>query len=348
MVETTTSAPLAAPGPARARVDTRFLLFLAVLLVVNSHLEDYYPRPYLAGDGLIGYAIFFFVSGLGLALSAKRGMRSFPHYFYRRVLRIYPTVWLVVVPEAIVTGALFAFSARELVWHFVYPTNNTFVGPIMIDYALLYFALLPRNPRVLAGIIVALAVPAVVIWIKVGHLGSGIYQDPLGIYLATIAYFEAMLLGAYAGFRLPERLGTFGRDAVLFFVTLGAYVALKLSFIGGHHKSLYPVLYLLTFVMLYWLVRIACSTGLQGLLGRARPLAFLVNLLGTCSLEAYFVHALIVVHWKAFATALPFPLNLVALWVLVIPGSFLLERVASWARTGFKKFTWRPDASAPV
>lgn len=334
------------PPPRRARVDTRFLLFLAVLLVVNSHLEAFYPRPYFAGDGLIGYALFFFVSGLGLALSAGRGLRSFPQYYYRRILRIYPTVWLVVIPEAIVTGAILTFSARDFVSRFIWPTHNTFVGPIMIDYALLYLALRPRSARFIAGVIAALAVPAVFIWVKVGHLGNGIYQDPLGIHLATIANFAAMLLGAYFGFRLPGRLGTFRRDAALLVVTLLAYIALKVSFIGGHHKSLYPTLYLLTFAMLYWLVRIACSTGLEDLLGRVRPAAFLINLLGVSCLEAYFVHDIIVVHWPGFAAALPCPLNVVALWCLVIPGAYALERLASWARTGFSRFSWRLDTSA--
>jgi peptidoglycan/LPS O-acetylase OafA/YrhL len=341
-----TSPTSAAPGPQRARVDTRFLLFLAVVFVVNSHLEAYYPRPYFAGDGLIGYSLFFFVSGLGLALSAKRGTRPFLQYYYRRILRIYPTVWFVAIPEAIVTGAILTFSARDFVSSFVWPTHNTFVAPIMIDYALLYLALRPRSARFVAGTMAVLAVPAVVLWIKVGHLGSGIYEDPLGIYLATIAYFEAMLLGAYFGLSLPGRLGTFRRDAALFVATLLAYIALKYSLIGGHHKNLYPTLYLLTFAMLYWLLRMACSTGLEGLLGRLRPVAFVVNLLGVCSLEAYFVHTLVVVHWKGFATALPCPLNLIALWSLVIPGSYLLERLASWARTGFRKFSWRLDSSA--
>lgn len=335
-----------APAPQRARIDTRFLLFCAVVLVVNSHMEAYYPRPYFAGDGLIGYALFFFVSGLGLALSAKRGTRSFFQYYYRRILRIYPTVWLVVIPEAIVTGAILTFSAGDFVSRFVWPTHNTFVGPIMIDYALLYLALLPRSARFIAGTIAALAVPAVFIWIKVGHLGNGIYQDPLGIHLATIANFEAMLLGAYFGFRLPERLATFRRDSALLMVTLLAYIALKYSFIGGHHKSLYPTLYLLTFAMLYWLLRMACSTGLERLQGRLRPVAFVINLLGVCCLEAYFVQDLVVVHWKGLATALPCPLNVIALWCLVLPGSYVLERLASWARTGFSKLSWRLDTSA--
>jgi peptidoglycan/LPS O-acetylase OafA/YrhL len=50
-------------------VNTRFLLFIAAVFVVNSHLEAFYPNPVLAGDGLIGYSLFFFVAGLGLALS---------------------------------------------------------------------------------------------------------------------------------------------------------------------------------------------------------------------------------------------------------------------------------------
>ena len=89
-------------------VNTRFLLFVAAVFVVNSHLESFYPNRSLAGDGLIGYGVFFFVSGLGLALSSRVKVRPFPEYYWRRIVRIYPTLWLMTIPAAIIRDLIYA------------------------------------------------------------------------------------------------------------------------------------------------------------------------------------------------------------------------------------------------
>src|SRR3954463_12010645 len=130
MSEEGSAAPLAS-------VNTRFLLAIAAILIVNSHLEAFYPVSYLAGDGLFGYGLFFFIAGIGLGLSAKRELRSFGDYYWRRIARVYPTYWLMRLTFAFVDGDVVEMTPLSAAKIFIFPTETTFIGALMVDYALL-------------------------------------------------------------------------------------------------------------------------------------------------------------------------------------------------------------------
>ena len=77
--------------------ETKPLLFFACALIVNSHLEPFYPLSYLAADGLLGNSLFFFMSGFGIQSSALSHAKSFKDYALRRILRLYPSVIICMV-----------------------------------------------------------------------------------------------------------------------------------------------------------------------------------------------------------------------------------------------------------
>ena len=72
--------------------------FLAVVLVINSHMELLYGKySFLATGGAIGDCMFFFASGFTLFLG--RGGR-FDNWYKRRIRRIYPSLvgWALLLP----------------------------------------------------------------------------------------------------------------------------------------------------------------------------------------------------------------------------------------------------------
>ena len=77
--------------------DNALLRTIAIFLVTNSHLDHLYPLPQLGTGGSLGNAIFFMMSGYGLALSNREHGRSFPEWYWRRFARIYPSLFLVVL-----------------------------------------------------------------------------------------------------------------------------------------------------------------------------------------------------------------------------------------------------------
>jgi len=72
------------------KTDSNILRFIAIALIINSHLDEYYPIPYVATGGAIGNSLFFFVSSFGLLLSEMKNPRGFLDWYSKRVKRIYP------------------------------------------------------------------------------------------------------------------------------------------------------------------------------------------------------------------------------------------------------------------
>lgn len=67
------------------------LKFLAVFLIINSHMDILYTNyKFLATGGAIGDTLFLFCSGYTLLLN-KQNIR-FDNWYKRRINRIYPSV----------------------------------------------------------------------------------------------------------------------------------------------------------------------------------------------------------------------------------------------------------------
>jgi hypothetical protein len=262
---------------------------------------------------------------------------------------------LIIIPAAIIKDFLYApgqmpfFHQKfiDYIYKYIWPTENTFVGPLMICYIILYLLLLRRpSQSILAAILILLA-PLGGIWFMAYSYGSDMVSHPAGWWLWRIAFLQILLLGAWLGFHLPDsKLLTKRRlfqDSAGFLLVLGAYIFVKYMFNSGHFSYLYPLLFFIVACMLWWLFRIACNPHLAGILMALGPAAFLINLLGACCLEVYFVHDLLI-SWRWLAS-LMFPLNILLLWIFLIPLAYLAERIVSWIRSGCRRFSWRLSIS---
>ncbi|RED96146.1 acyltransferase family protein [Marinoscillum furvescens] len=131
---------------AHKRNDLSLLLVLAMLLIVNSHLEQYYPFPWLAGGGLIGNALFLFVSGYGLMKSWSNKKRSFINYYSRRFRRIYPTL----IFSHILFSILFLSNWREwapmdYVRYLILADGYHYIQKVMVFYVVFYVIARQKN-----------------------------------------------------------------------------------------------------------------------------------------------------------------------------------------------------------
>ena len=105
------------------------LKFLAVFLIINSHMDALYVKyDMLATGGAIGDVLFLFASGYTLLLS-KRNLR-FDNWYKRRINRIYPSVFVCVVMGAMFVGK-FSMSLSAL-W------GGEFIVAIMVYYILIF------------------------------------------------------------------------------------------------------------------------------------------------------------------------------------------------------------------
>lgn len=140
-------------------LDTTFLRCVAILLITNSHLDKLYPVSAMATGVQLGNSLFFMPSGFGLATSYRKKGEVFWPWLNRRLSRIYPSVLLVTLSAAIVTGAAFDREIAEFVRHLLWPAEYWFVAAIVSFYMPFYWLMSLRSKAVFLQLMVVLCVP---------------------------------------------------------------------------------------------------------------------------------------------------------------------------------------------
>jgi len=336
------------PDDARTpeRVDYSALLkALAALLVANSHLEHFYPHAWMAGDGLLGNSVFFLLAGFGLVRSDIVRRRSFREWMWRRLVRLYPTVLLVVAVLALgIGGGWRVWSLRDYVYELAWPTAFTFVQ-LIVPFYVVFFVLLRAKTRV------------VFTWgmIAAGVLYFAVYlpdalrtpsNDTLRLssrpYFAHVfAYFQVMLLGAWLGSRQGERRAGPSRWLALALVSV-SYFVVKLAMVEGHFAREYALLHALTFA--WCLLAFECFRD-RALIDRLRAAPRLwstATFVGGLTLEIYVVHSFFAGY--AWLYSIRFPINLALFWAMTLPSAWLTWRIVSVIQARLRGDREQPQA----
>ncbi len=333
---------------------------VAALLVFNSHLERLYPRTWLAGDGLLGNSMFFFLSGWGIAKSWRQASRPFLDYARRRFVRIYPTlIFTVLLLEWLPGRAWHEWTFATYVGQLLYPTNFTYVRVIIPGYVLLYLWLRLHLVRWSLA-----AIGGMAIWYVLLYATWGDWRTQAGLTLGSVPnefhllyYYSVIALGAYAaGGRMrlkslpqncpregdspifprglgrivtvPDGSGISSKCPVLTLLvtggTVGAYLGAKFWMALTQHWHFFAVLHLLCLVSLWPLfetARIGAIALSGGLIEKA------LVLIGGLTLEIYLTHELLLGLLPLSAKY--FPLEIGFLFAITLGVSYLIQRFIS-------------------
>jgi peptidoglycan/LPS O-acetylase OafA/YrhL len=303
---------------------------IAALLIANSHLERFYPHSWLAGDGLIGNSLFFMLAGYGLVRSERNRSRGFLPWLWRRVVRIYPALFLVVLTFAVgVNGGWRSWSSSDYLEGLLWPTRYTFVWYIMPFYPVFYLLMRVQRRWVypMATLLITVVYFAAYTH-DVGTMRSGVpfhlSDRPTTLHVA--AYLQIMLLGGWLAWsETPSRLPTpWGLVAL---VTLGGcYVGAKLLMVLGHGTRGYPLLHLLTYLLCLLFFDTLASAQAVRFVKERHALWLALAFVGGLTLEIYLVHEYIAEHRWVWGAA--FPLNLAIFWVLTLPLAYVTGKAS--------------------
>lgn len=294
------------------RNTTNFLRVLAIGLVVNSHMDSIYPPQlsFLATGGMIGNALFFMLSACGLLLSMQSTPRTFPDWYARRIIRIYPSVWVVVViinfPLGIYSGAFKLGSLLDEMGKFFYPPF-WFLQAILLFYVIVYFIIRDFSCRRLALVSVPVIFVYALSYIMMLDLQEwSIEQTPFRL----IYYLLVVLWGIYLGSE-SERLHFRGaRDICFLILSVAVIYGHKYLMHRGVLLSLQFVQHLISFPMLYFLMKVAKSNFIRHTLMEHRYAGKVLTFVSGMTLEIFMVNNSI----DSLASKVwPFPLNLIAL-----------------------------------
>lgn len=286
---------------------------VAALLIINSHLEHLYPKPWMAGDGLLGITIFFFTTGFTLAGSLRRhpgeGLLVF---LWKRISRMYPAVWIVLL--LLPPRALKLSSWQGIAAEFVYPTPYSFVAVIVplypVFFLLLRARLRPKSLLLLSAAMMIVSLSA--IWFKTRNAGVDIPLSALGGPAFIPHLGAAMLLGAV----LADENGFLARARIAWWLPLC---------LAG----------------VYFFVRFACTAAAPAALLPLRPAMTLLMFpvcLGTLACSLMALSSPRASEWMQRGGAIPACILFVAAntWETYV----LHEGVARWSWIGAAGFPW--------
>lgn len=308
-----------------------FCRAIAALLITNAHYQHVYPLQILASGGLLGDVLFFAVSGYCI-YNLKH---PFGKWYGRRLLRIYPAVWLSSL--AFVLMRFYNVEdVRGVVDIFLYPTRYHFVASIIVLYVVYYICLSMEGCRRNLPYVMLAIGACFLVYYVLGYDKSKYRIDNVRSWDIRILFFEAMLLGAYFRQKRDAWLNRRRKwSAPVVAATLVCYALSKWLF------SRYPVLAPLQ--ILNWFVLLSALTailfmmiGLENTLRRLPGWVLSVfTYISTITLEVYLVQYELI---PRLDRCMLFPLNFLVVTVTVgVSASLLHAAVVGVPRY----FSWR-------
>lgn len=311
-------------------MQTRVLLALAAILITNSHLEEFYPSRFFAGDGHLGNAIFFFVAGLGVTLSATGRRRTFVDYYSRRIRRIYPTVFLVATVFLLVLGSGWkTWALHDYLWNYLWPTQWAFIAQVMLLYVLIFPVVRLQSPRLFLYAALLLVLPFAYCWIKYVAATPRLALGTLPESIWYIFWFQMMLLGGWFASRRQPAAGPSRMAALLpgCAALVAPYISCKFLFVTGQVTRGWFTLFILVPLIVLMLASIAQEQRVGIFLERNAWIRGPADWLGNHTLEIYTIQPFLV-DKSALSRGVQFPLNIVAFWILLLLLAWLFHRAA--------------------
>lgn len=310
--------------------DTQFIRALGMLLIINSHLDGYYPIPHIGTGGALGNSIFFCLSAFGIYLSQQTNCKSFSEWFKGRIIRIYPSMWIVhiflTMTIMIILGNFNTDYVMTFIGHFFNPPH-WFIRVLLIYYVLAFFFLKPGQKSELFcmfGVLSIIYFSLYFFWLDLSQWS--VEAPPFKL----IHYFIIFLFGIY----LAEKNKSITYTGSHNFVVLLLLVAL----VYGHKflmtKGLYPEFQFSQQVAMYpiifYLLKISRSPFVSSMLSKSTVVSSIVKFISDHTLELYMIQETLA--GPVLKLNLSFPLNAITFICSTFILSSIVKRLADIAK----------------
>lgn len=314
-------------------VDTSLVRFLAIILITNSHLDRLYPDPRFATGGGLGNALFFALSGFGLAMSARKQLPSLNSWLSRRLLNIYPQVALATLLLATLSSVADSWPPAKLFHYFIWPTNYWFVAAIVTFYIPIYITLKYFSNAIRYIIFIFIAPYLFFYYTELSLTRFSIEDDPF----RWLFYFQVMLFGAHLA--SSDTLTKHRKsDGVVLLFIIACYFIIKLLLSKGIFKEFQFFIHLITFPFVLFSLRFFSNPDLLDHIKKFRLYSF-IAFLGQLSLEVYLVQGFLI-RWVAetgvnyiFSILIIWPVVFLAAWPLSLASKRMVDLLSVlWSR----------------
>ena len=320
-------------------IDTTIIFAISILLIFNSHLEQFWPNPIFAADGFLGNSLFYFLSGYAIQHNIIHKPQSFSPFTLSRFTRIYPSLIIIVAAFSVVgiieiQWGSFKIIVETLLW----PTSYTYLRHIMIFYVLIFICYSLKRGSLHASLFLAAAVFIALYFeqfqalsltkqLSLGQLDTNMWSAFFWLVCGSGALLAR---GGYTASFTGLRILAIGGSLLLYF-------ALKALMVTGYLGPVwFPTIFLIILILCPLITLCLGSPRLASRLSQVGwlwiPTCFLANL----TLQIYLVHdplSRIESIYKLF-----WPLNIIVLLLIstlvAVPtfliSSWISRRITTW------------------
>ena len=294
---------------------------LSAILITNTHLDSIYPdnAKSLAVGGLLGDCLFFAISGFCLA---NIGDIGFFRWYGKRILRIYPSVFSIMIIYGIVFKIQFGWLGFLRL--FIYPTNYHFIASIMLLYIPFYFIM---RSKFFSAHLLQVMLSLGIIWLLcyIIIFDKSVRLDTATQPLTKFLFIEVMLFGAYIS---KNNESFINRKSLVKFpvcvLSCMAYFLIKIVIGKYNLKNFQCIIFVSLFIATGAIMVAFCS--IENKLKKCSALNRICAFLAPLTLEIYIVQ-----HRIIFAVAelekIIFPFNLLITIGLIIISAYILNRM---------------------
>lgn len=292
------------------------LKVLAAILITNSHYTEIWPYSFMAFGGLLGDVLYFAISGFCLADIKE----SFPKWYLKRILRIYPILWIV---NAIGVGVgYFKISSIKIfIELFIYPTYFHFIASIMVLYIFYYFIVKYVLEKTSFNTVM-ICLTGVYIAIYLLLYDKTYYHiDVVEEGMVRFLFLAAMLLGVYfRNYPINKKIGILQYAQVIGLFLL--YLISKITFSRISEISVFQILnVVILYVLLQKIFRVAKANE-DMIVNMRKCFKTLINFIGAMTLEIYLTQYIV---YYIYGDRMVFPVNFIVVSVSIIILSYLVH-----------------------
>jgi peptidoglycan/LPS O-acetylase OafA/YrhL len=314
--------------------DTQLLRAFAILLIINSHLDLYYPIKHFATGGAIGNSIFFFLSAFGLYLSQQNKNKQFREFMADRISRIYPSLWIVLIflmmPIMLFSGKLSIDNATTFIGYFFNPPY-WFLQSLIVYYILSFYFLnqVHGNNRkismfIFLGFMILIYFSCYFSWVDLNTWS--VENTPFD----RIHYFMVFVFGIYIAMNNKSISYTGVHNYLILLTVVVLFYAHKYLMTKGLFFEFQFLQQAAMYPLVYYLLKISRSPFILNKLEQSASIVATVNFLSNHTLEIYMIHETL--NRPVLKLELAFPLNIVFFVSVTFIFSAIVNKLAAIAR----------------
>jgi hypothetical protein len=329
----------------QAKYGTDMLRCLAIIMIINSHMDVLYPIPEMATGGAIGNAVFFMLSAYGISLSDESNPKSFSVFMGKRISRIYPPVWssivFIIIPliiinyyespeSAIDLAILFGLNDPLTAIGIIFypPTQYWFLCALMLYYVIGFFAIKLYDPARMLLLLAPAFFLYVIFYIDISDYSRLVIEQQIKFKL--VFYYGVFMFGIYLAKSRGRSIIFNGSGIfylVLLFVSVLVFYGHKLLMAAGYLMEYQFVQHIMIFPIILSLICLLQSKFIHTVLDSSAKLKFCVGIISAMTLELYLTHGPI--RGLVLRLGLSFPLSVLSYVVIVVVYSYVLHSINS-------------------